>query len=451
MMQKNLGLAAVLLFVAMSTACSAQIPGAPRSDDPKPQDAQPSQAETQMREAESALELQDYKTAETKLKALVAASSDNAKNGRIQYDLGFAEERTGDDADAAKAYAASIAALPGFAEPQVALGLMDARAGRNEAAHAELLAAAKIETAAPALRAQALRALARLDETTQPEAAQEELLLALKLTPETPGDVLLGAELAERADDPADAETAYRRALTLLPGDVNATAGLVHVLQQQDKFAEADAALTPALKDHPDDPRLVAQAASLYTAEGKAKDAIPMLEQLRAKDPALAADPKITRMLASLYSVTGDDAAALKLDTELVATTPNDPTLLDDLSTAQVRLMHYTEAEATSLKAVAMRSAFPDDKTWALAEAHLAFAASKNHDPQTTLTALAARATVLPNSASSLFLEATAHDTLHQRKEAVLAYKAFLTEAAGKFPDEEFEARHRLIALENVK
>jgi len=449
---KNLKLAAGLALVLTSALCAAQISGAPRSDDPKPQpDTSQTQTQTQMHEAESALELQDYKTAETKLKALVAASPENAKDGRILYDLGFAEERNGEDADAAKAYAASAAALPGFAEPQVALGQMDARAGRTEAARTELQAATKIETAAPALRAQALRALVRLDETTHPDAAQEELLLALKLTPETPSDVLLGAELAERAGDPADAETAYKRALTLLPGDVNATAGLVHVLQQQEKLAEADAVLTPALKDHADDPRLVAQAASLYAAEGKAKDAIPLLEQLRANDSAMAADPKVTRMLASLYAVVGDDAAAMKLETQLVAVMPNDPTLLDDLSTAQVRLMHYAEAEATSLKAVAMRSGFRDDQDWALAETHLAFAASKNHDPQTTLAALAARATVLPNTASSLFLEATARDTLRQRKEAILAYKAFLAAAAGKFPDEEFEARHRLIALENVK
>jgi Flp pilus assembly protein TadD len=435
-------------WLLCGVVAAAQIPAAPRSDDPKPKADATAQ---EMREAESALEQGDFKTAEVKLKALVAASAANAGNGRIQYDLGFAEERNGEDAEAAKAYAASVAAVPGFAEPAVALGLMDARAGRTEAAHKELLAAAKIETAAPELRARALRALARMDEDAQPSAAQEELLLALKLTPETPDDVLLGAELAERSDDPADAEAAYKRALTLLPDDANATAGLAHVLQQQDKFAEADALLTPAVKAHPEDPRLVAQAASLYAAEGKAADAIPLLEQLRAKDAAVAADARVTRTLASLYAVVGDDAAALKLDLALLQATPNDPTLLDDASVEQVRLMQYAEAEANAVKAVALRSGFASDKEWALAESHLAFAASKNHDPQTTLAALKARATVLPDSPSSLFLEATAHDTLRQRKEAIAAYKAFLAAAAGKLPDEEFEARHRLMALESVR
>ena len=56
-----------------------------------------------------------------------------------------------------------------------------------------------IQTAAPELRGRALRALAHLDETSNPAAAREELLAALKLTAETPDDVLMGAELADRA------------------------------------------------------------------------------------------------------------------------------------------------------------------------------------------------------------------------------------------------------------
>jgi tetratricopeptide (TPR) repeat protein len=447
-MSRIVWLSAFAVMTLGSGICVAQIPAAPRSDDPQAK-ADPSLV--QMQAAESALEQQDYKTAEAKLKALVAASPQNAINGRIQYDLGFAEERNGEEADAAKAYAASVAALPGFAEPQVALGLLDARAGRAVAAHAELLAASKLEAAAPALRARALRGLARMDEDRQPAAAQEELLLSLKLTPETPDDVVLGAELAERSGDAVDAEAAYRRALVLLPEDTNVVAGLAHVLQQQKKLTEADALLTPAVQAHPDDPRLVAQAASLYAAEGKAQDAIPLLERLRAKDAAVAADAKVTRMLASLYALAGDDAAALKLDLALLQVNPDDAPLLDDASVEQVRLMQYAEAEANSLKAVALRKGFASEQDWALAESHLAFASSKNHDPQMTLTALAARGTVLPDSPSSLFLEATAHDSLKQHKEAIVAYKAFLAAAAGKYPDEEFEARHRLVALEAMR
>jgi Flp pilus assembly protein TadD len=132
-------------------------------------------------------------------------------------------------------------------------------------------------------------------------------------------------------------------------------------------------------------------------------------------------------------------------------TKTKDPALLDDLGSAQVMQQHYADAETTLTRAVAMRALFHDDQAWAETATHLAFAASKNGDPKTCLEALASRATVLPDSPSSLFLQATAHDTLHQYKEAARAYRAFLALANGKFPDQEFEARHRLVALQNMK
>jgi tetratricopeptide (TPR) repeat protein len=431
-------------FAACASPSIAQQlpPGTHSVDDHSQQDA----VTKEIAAAETDLEKQDYKAAEVKLKQLAEA---NPKDGRVLYDLGFAEERNGEEADAARAYAASIAALPGFAEPEIALGLLDARTGYAAAAHRELLAVANLQTAAAALRARALRALAHLDETDHPEAAREELLAALKLSPETPDDVLMGAELAERAGDPADAETAYRRALALLPGDLDATAGLVHVLQQQGKLAEADTLLTAALKQHPSDVRLIAQAATLYAAEDKPAQAIPLVEQLRASDPKLAADPDTTQMLARLYYLNGDDAKAEALYTQLLAKTPNDPILLDALGSAQVKQGHDAQAEATLEKAVGLRSAFHDDQAWGEAAGHLAFAASKNNDPRVCLQALAARSSVLPNSPTSLFLQATAYDHLHQIKPAIAAYQAFLKLANGKFPDQEFEARHRIIALQH--
>ncbi len=107
------------------------------------------------------------------------------------------------------------------------------------------------------------------------------------------------------------------------------------------------------------------------------------------------------------------------------------------------------QAEATFEKAVALRAGFHDDKAWGEAEGHLAFAASKNKDPRTCLAALDARSTVLPNSPTSVFLQATSLDTLRQRPAAIKAYKAFLAIAGGKFPDQEFQAKHRIIALQN--
>jgi tetratricopeptide (TPR) repeat protein len=442
-MSQRLVFSAIIALLVNSAF--AQVPAGTRSvDDHSHEDA----LAQQIHEAEESLEKQDYKGAEAKLKALAAA---NPKDGRVLYDLGFAEERNGEEVEAAKAYADSAAAIPGFAEPKIALGLLDARSGRTEAAHRELEEAANLSGAKAALRARAFRALAHLDESGHPETAREELLAALKLSAETPDDVLTGAAMAERAGDAADAETSYRRALTLLPRDIEATAGLAHVLQVQGKLTEADALLSGALKEHPNDIRLVAQAATLYAAEGQEAKAIPLLEQLRAADPDASSDPQTTRLLARLLYLNGDNAAAEKLYKSLLTTTPNDPVLLDALGSAQVKQGHDAEAEATLAKAVSLRTEFHDDQAWGEAEAHLAFAASKNHDPKACLQALAARASVLPNSPTSLFLEATAHDSLHENTEAAKAYRAFLVLAGGKFPDQEFEARHRLLALNHTR
>ncbi len=185
--------------------------------------------------------------------------------------------------------------------------------------------------------------------------------------------------------------------------------------------------------------------------KARLRHAIPLLVQLRASDPKIAADPDTTRLLAQLEYVNGDNADAEKLYAQLLAVTPNDPMLLDALGSAQVKQGHDAEAEATFVKAVKLRAAFHDDQAWGEAEGHLAFAASKNNDPQTCLAALDARSTVLPNSPTSLFLQATAHDTLHQNKQAIAAYQGVSCALAGdKFPDQTFEAQHRIIALEHV-
>ncbi len=436
----------VCLLAAWVFSAAAQNlpPGTHSVDNGSQQEAYRRQVEA----AESELERQEYKQAEATLKLLAAQ---NPKDGRVQYDLGFAEERNGEEAAAAQAYAASMAALPQFAEPRVALGLLDARAGHFEQAHKELLDASNLTSASADLRARALRALAHLDEEKDPEAAREELLAALKLTPATPDDVLMSAELADRAKDWSDAVTAYRKALDLTPGNVDAEAGLAHALQKEGKLDQADTVVSAALKEHPQDVRLVAQAAEVYAAEGKAAAAIPLLEQLRSSDPKIAADPDTTQLLAQLYDVSGDNAKAEQLDLQLLALRPNDPMLLDALGSAQVKQGQDAAAEATLEKAVALRAAFGDDKAWGVAEGHLAFAASKNNDPQTCLQALAARATVLPNSPTSLFLQATAEDHLRHRQAAINAYKAFLAAAAGKFPDQEWQAKQRINLLESQR
>jgi tetratricopeptide (TPR) repeat protein len=172
------------------------------------------------------------------------------------------------------------------------------------------------------------------------------------------------------------------------------------------------------------------------------------VEKLHASHPNA---PAVTRLLARLYSRNSEYDKAEPLFAALLSANPPgaqpDPTLLDDRADALIHLKRPAEAEALLKRAIDNQAAFPSKEDLGIAAGHLAFAASQNNDPTVTLQALAIRATLLPQSPSALFLAATAHDKLHQVKEASDLYKQFLSVANGKFPDEEWEARHRLITL----
>lgn len=341
------------------------------------------------------------------------------------------------------------------------MGLLLARTGRDVEARTELTTATTLPDVEPALKARAFRALARLDLNGDPEHsappsptdAATNLLAALKLTPEQPGDILLSAEIAEAAPDLPAAERAYRRYLALTPDDPQATAALAHVLLAQNHFAEAETLLVAALAHAPGDPSFTAQLAEAYLDSGdpaKISQATPLVEALHAKIPD---NVSITRLLGRIYLETGHPDQADPLYAALIAAQADrpDPTLLDDRAETLMRLHRPAEAEKLLKQAVAIPSAFPTPAAFADAATHLAFAAAEIDDPRITLQALSLRAKVQPPSPSALFLEATANDDLHQSSQAVALYKKFLAAAAGNLPDQESQARRRLAELEHTK
>ncbi len=421
------------------------LPLAAQQPAPDPRAAANAQAD-KIRHAEDLLERGDFQAAEPELAGLAET---NPKDAHILFDLGFTQEHNNEDAAAAKSYTAAVAADPTLAESRVALGLLLARSGQSTEAHTQLQAATRLQNITPALKARALRALARLDQPTDADRARTELAEAIQLTGQQSGDAELTASLTAPTTNATGTESTYRQALAHDPDDIAATVELASLLQRQNKLAEADALLTPALAAHPEDPRVVAQTATLYAAESKTPAALGLLKTLRETNPQARANPNLTRLYAHLLLVSGDAAAAEPVYRSLAEAQPSDPSLLDDMGSTLVREQKFPEAQAILTKAVAQREAFHDDAAWGEAAGHLAFAASRNHAPQVALQALQARATVLPNSPATLFLEATSYDALHERKEAERAYRAFLATANGKLPDEEFEARHRLIALEH--
>ena len=447
---KDLAVAFAFAFaLAAAPAASAQynLPaGAKAPDDSSETQAtqQPDANASQLSAAEDLLAKQDYAGAR---KTLAAYTAQHPKDARALYDLGFAEDALDHTAAAETAYRQAIAADPKQFESHLALGLLLARQNDADAASKELETAITLTPAGgdaaarSTAKAEAYRALAKLDAASKPGTALEALLAALKISPETPQDTLLAAELAGANGDPAGAEAAYHRLLQAQPDNAAAQSALAHLLVQEKKLPEAEALLSSALKTHPDDPALNAQLAALYGAEGKPEQALPMLVKLHADQPQ---EDGITRMLADLYTEMGRPADADPLYTALLSKGNPSAGLLAARGDNLIRQKRYAEAVPVLKAALALKPDLAD--AWS----GLAFASSENHDPSTTLQALSMRSKYLPDNASTLFLYATAYDTLHRNKDAADYYRRFLTAANGKFPDQEFQARHRLVALAHM-
>jgi predicted Zn-dependent protease len=427
-------------FGQESSSNSGAQPAGVVPEAPNAADAEGPSAEVQA--AEAAIAGSDWKTAEARLDPWLAAHPGDA---RALFDAGYVADAQNRLDDAAGLYRRAVAANPKSLEAHLSLGLLLARQGKTEEARPELTAATTLEPgeAGPALKARAWRALAKLD---RPEpgtsgdttAASNDLLEALKLSPETSADTLLAASLAEQAGQYDTAEAAYRRILEKDTKSEAANTGLAHVLIRKKQYPEAETVLRTALGKLPDDPALTAQLATVLAAQDKA-EALPLLQKLHASHPD---DVAITRMLAEVMTEAGDAAGSDQLYMKLLAASPVDPELLLAHGENLVRQGRFAEAVAVFDKVTQI------DPTSGDGWSGLAFAASRTNQPSVTLHALTARSKYLPENASTYFLWATSYDALREKAQAVAYYHHFLDSAAGKFPNQEWQARQRLQLLE---
>lgn len=422
-------------MLVSSTPCLGQAAGQPVA--PAPQASQQPLA-PEVTDAEAAMVKSDWKTAEAKLAPYVAAHPTDA---RALFDAGYVADAENRLDDAAGLYRRAIEANPKSFEAHLSLGLLLARQGTLADARPELAQATQLDAgeAGPEAKARAWRALAKIDRgAADSTAASNDLIEALKLSPETPADTLLAAEIADDAGQYEAAEAAYRRVLAKDPKSAPATAGLVHLLIARQQFADAEPLLRTALEQSPDDPTLTAQLATVLADQDKA-EALPLLQKLHDAHPA---DADISKMLARVLAESGDYAGADRLDVTLLSAKPDDASLLVAHGQNLIRQLKFPDAFAAFDKATRLDSADADG--WS----GLAFAASKTAQPAITLHALTMRSKYLPENPSTYFLWATAYDTLHDKASAATYYHHFLDSAAGKFPNQEWQARQRLIVLE---
>jgi tetratricopeptide (TPR) repeat protein len=399
----------------------------------------------ELTDAEASISKSDWKTASARLDTYLATHSNDA---RALFDAGYVADHLDQLDRAAGFYRRAIDANPNSFESHLGLGLLLARRGKLDEAHSELSTATVLDPgqSGPELKARAWRALAQLDKPGPDDEgnanlASSELLEALKLSPETTEDTLLAADLAEDSGNHEAAESSYRRVLAADPKSVAANSGLAHVLIERKQYPEAEKLVRAALQQEPEDPALNAQLATVLAAQNNS-DALPLLQKLHAAHPE---NQPITNMLADVLAEAGDNAGSDKLYTALLAKNPDDISLLVSHGQNLVRQQQYAQAMTVFDKATKLDSANADAWTG------IAFSASKLHQPNVAIHALTMRSKFLPEVPATYFLWATSYDTLNDRVAAIAYYHHFLESSGGKFPDQEWQAKQRLLVLEKKR
>lgn len=390
--------------------------------------------------AEAAMDKKEYEAAE---KDLLAATAKNPKNYRAWFDLGFIYNETNRAPQAIDAYRKSVDSNPQIFESTLNLGLMLARANDPEA-EKYLREATKLKPISHAEEGwyRAWLSLGQVTKTSKPAEAIEAFRNAAKLKPNDAEAHLSAGLLLEQENQFADAANEYQKAADLDPKSSEALAGLVNAYTKLNQFPDAEAALRKYIALDPNNATAHVQLGRILVAERKWDEATAELEKgLKTQPGDVAAEKEI----ASIYLAQKFYDEAIPHIQSALKSAPQDPQLRHWLGIALLNQKKFPAAQNELLAAVKLKPDFGD------AYGDLAIAASANNNYVLAIQALDARAKTMPEIPATYFLRATAFDHLKDFKQATANYKQFLAVADGRFPDEEWKARHRLIAIDPDK
>lgn len=395
-------------------------------------------------QAETAIDKKDYATAENLLKQ---AATHDPKSYRAFFDLGVLYSRMNRNPEAIDAYKKSIELNPQLFEANFNAGILLAQAG-DASAETYLRAATKLKPTMgkpDEAAAAAWNALGQVLRNSKPKEAIAAFEQQAAVNPKDPSGHVLAAQVAEHSGDAATAQQQYEAAQAVDPKNVEAAAGVANLLMQSGQLDQAEQAIRKYIALAPSGPDL----AKAHVQLGR------ILMKLHRRDEAIAefeAAQKISpdaapaeSELAWMYLQDKQYDKAEAGFRALLQKSPKDADLHHGLGEALIPQKKFPEAQQELLQAVQLK---PD-----LADAYtdLAFAASENKDYVLTVRALDARTNFLKETPGTLFLRATALDHLGAKDKAADSYREFLAASNGKFPDQEWQARHRLIAIQPNK
>jgi Flp pilus assembly protein TadD len=391
-------------------------------------------------QAESAIERKDYSTAEPLLQKVV---TNDPQNFAAWFDLGFIYNALGRTDDAIAAYRKSVAAKPEVFESNLNLGLTLVK-GNQPDAEQFLRAATKLKPTSHVQEGQARAwlSLGHVLESKNPAAALDAYAQAAHLDPKDPEPHLSAGPLLEAQNRYSDAEQEYKQAFALDSSSVDALTGMANIYMRGRRFTEAEEILRKLVALHPTDAGAHMQLGRMLAADGQPDPAIAELQVALKLAPN---DSGVQRDLAELYVEAKKYDLAEVQFRSLLGAKPNDGELHYGLGRVLLKQRKFPEAERELIAAIQLK---PD---LGAAYGDLAGAANETKNYELVIKVLDARAKILPELPIGYFLRATAYDHLRQYKPAAENYHLFLEKATGQFPDQEFQARHRLIAIEPRK
>ena len=394
----------------------------------------------ELTQAESAIEKKDYATAEPLLKKIVTADPGNYQ---AWFDLGFVYNGLGNTQESIAAYRKSVAAKPDVFESNLNLGVMLAKTGQPDAEQFLRVATTLKPTAnVNEGHARAWLSLAQLLESSKPDEAIEAYNQAAALEPKDPGPHLSAGLLLEKENHFADAEQEYKQALAIDPNSTDALTGMANIYMRGQRYADAAGVLRKLVALHPGDAAAHMQLGRLLATAGQNDDALAELQTALKLAPD---NVDVRRDLGDLYVATGKYDQAEAVYRSLLSARVNDAELHHALGVAFLKQRKFPEAQQEFLTAVKLK---PD---FGAAYGDLAVAAIENKNYELAIKAADARAKFLPEIPISYFLRASAYDHLRDYKHAAENYHKFLDVASGQYPDQEWQAKHRLITIEPKK
>ncbi len=388
-------------------------------------------------QAEAAIQKQDYSTAEAFLKKAVET---NPHSYQAWFDLGYVYTAIKRAPEAIDAYRKSVDAKSDVFESNLNLGIMLGRQGDSSEAAKYLEAATQLKPTGNTDEglARAWLSLGLVEEASDPQKALAAYAEAARLTPKDPEPHLNAGRLLEKQDKLDKTVHEYQAAAALDPKSTDAITGLANVYSKQHKYSEAEGQLQKLLAMDPGNSDARIQLGRILAAEGKTDEAAGFL----ASQKAGSTDPHAALELGTIYVKAGKYSEAESQFRIAVQGLPDNPEAHYALGSVLMQEKKYPEAQDELLLAAKLKPDLPE------IYGNLAVVAAQNKNYELTIHALDFRAKFIPDSAATYFLRATSFDNLKVKEKAVENYQRFLAVDDGKMPDQEWQARHRLIAID---